>query len=191
MEQPVEKKHTYADLLEMDDGERYEMIDGYLYMMAGASEVHQYVSTELVVSIGSFLRGKPCRVYHPPFDVRLFEEASDTPDDVDTVVQPDIMVICDKDKIDKRGIKGAPDWVIEILSPSTRRHDKITKLKLYQQAGVREYWIIDPEQRFVDVYILNDNGVLEPKEEYSEKDIAKCSVLPELAIDMSVIFPEE
>lgn len=191
MEQPVEKKHTYADLLEIDDGNRYELIDGELYMMASPSEAHQFISSRLVTLIGYYLLDKTCRIYHAPFDVRLFERMIDSPDNVDNVVQPDILVICDKDKIDKRGIKGAPDWVIEILSPSNSRRDKITKRKLYQEAGVREYWIVDPEKHCVDTYTLNDKGVLEPDEEYSDKDIAKCSVLPELTIDISVIFPEE
>lgn len=191
MEQPIEKKYTYADLLEMDDGERYEIIYGDLYMMSSPTTAHQMAFRELFLAIGLFLKGKPCQLFSAPFDVRLFEKKFDAPFNADTVVQPDIMVVCDKDKIDKNGCKGAPDWIIEILSPYNRRHDKITKRKLYEQAGVREYWIVDPEQRCVDVYVLNDSGVLEPVELYSEKDTAKCTVLPELSIDMSTVFSEE
>lgn len=99
------------------------------------------------------------------------------------------MVVLNSNKIDKRGIKGAPDWIIEILSDDTRRHDKITKRELYQEAGVREYWIVEPDYHYVEVFILN-NGILESVELYSETDTARCSVLPQLAIDMSVIFPE-
>lgn len=190
MEQPIEKKYTYADLLEMDDGERYEIIFGDLYMMSSPMTAHQAVFRELFLKIGNYLEGKPCKIFSAPFDVRLFERKIDSPNNVDTVVQPDIMVVCDKKKIDNKGCKGAPDWIIEILSPSSRRYDKITKRKLYEQAGVREYWIVDPDYHYVDVYVLNDKEILEPKEEYSEKDIAKCTVLPELSIDMSVIFPE-
>ena len=84
-----------------------------------------------------------------PFGVRLFEKDGDVPDDVDTVVEPDISVICDKNKLDKHGCKGAPDMVIEVLSPSTLRHDRFVKLALYQQAGVREYWVVEPETRTV------------------------------------------
>lgn len=190
MEQPIEKKYTYADLLEMDDGERYEIIFGDLYMMSSPMTAHQAVFRELFLKIGNYLEGKPCKIFSAPFDVRLFERKIDSPNNVDTVVQPDIMVVCDKKKIDNKGCKGAPDWIIEILSPSSRRYDKITKRELYEQAGVREYWIVDPDYHYVDVYVLNDKEILEPKEEYSEKDIAKCTVLPELSIDMSVIFPE-
>lgn len=190
MEQPIEKKYTYADLLEMDDGERYEIIFGDLYMMSSPMTAHQAVFRELFLKIGNYLEGKPCKIFSAPFDVRLFERKIDSPNNVDTVVQPDIMVVCDKKKIDNKGCKGAPDWIIEILSPSSRRYDKITKRKLYEQAGVREYWIVDPDYHYVDVYVLNDKEILEPKEEYSEKDIAKCTVLPELTIDMSVVFPE-
>ena len=134
-----EKSYTYEDLLSWDDGDRYELYDGIPVAMASPSDVHQDVLGEIYWQIKSYLRGKQCRVFFAPFDVRLFEKPGDKPGDVDTVVQPDLMVVCDPDKIDGHGIHGAPDLVVEITSPSTRRYDRLLKLDRYMRAGVREY----------------------------------------------------
>ena len=111
------------------------------------------------------------------------------PEDVDTMVEPDISVVCDQDKLDSRGCKGAPDLVIEILSPSTRRHDRLVKLGLYQKAGVLEYWIVDPENKSVQVFLLN-KGLLLPEEDYGQEDIAKVNVLDGCFVELSKVFPE-
>ena len=150
---PREERYTYADYLEWDEKERVELIDGAPLMMAPPSRKHQEISGEIYRQLANFLRGKGCRVYAAPFGVRLFERAEDGPEDVDTVVEPDITVVCDRDKLDDQGCKGAPDLIVEILSPSTQRRDRLTKLNLYQRAGVREYWIVNPEDRTVQVML--------------------------------------
>ena len=188
---PAEKdRYTFADVLAWDDGERAELIDGEIFLMAPApSRGHQKVSGALFAQLYNYLEGKRCEVYHPPFDVRLFERDGDGPEDVDTVVEPDITVVCDPSKLDDRGCKGAPDMVVEILSPSTRRHDRLVKLDLYQRAGVREYWIVNPEDKTVQVLTLK-NGLLLPQEDYGRKDMAKVNVLDDCLIDLNKVFSE-
>lgn len=190
MEQPIKKYYTYEDILSWNEDVRAEIIDGELYMMAEPSRIHQYILRQLILRIGNFLEGKTCEIYPAPFGVRLFENDEDTPNKVDTVVEPDISVVCDKKKLDDRGCKGAPDLVIEILSPSNERHDKLVKLNLYQRAKVREYWIVDPRNCIVDVLLPDENGKLTISEVYSRKDKAPITVLPGCVIDLSTVFPE-
>lgn len=159
-------------------------------MMVPPSSVHQEIAAELIRQLGNYLDGKQCRVYPAPFGVRLFEEDGDTPEDVDTMVDPDISVVCDRSKIDKQGCKGAPDLVIEILSPSTRRHDRLVKLELYQRAGVREYWIVNPEDKTVQVMLHNGAGSLRIHEDYGQEDNAKVNILDDCLIDLSKVFRE-
>lgn len=184
-----EERYTYADYLEWDENERIELIYGTPVMMAPPSRRHQEISGELYRQLANFLEGKKCRVYAAPFGVRLFEGAEDRPEDVDTVVEPDVTVVCDHSKLDDQGCKGAPELVIEILSPSTQRHDRLTKLNLYQRAGVGEYWIVNPEDRTVQVMLLKD-GYLLPVEDYGREDIAKVNILEDCTIDLSKVFPE-
>lgn len=181
--------YTFADILAWDENERVEIIHGDAFMMATPSSRHQEVSGELFRQLANFLEGKRCRVYPAPFGVRLFEQDGDSPENVDTVVEPDISVICDRNKLDQRGCKGAPDLIIEILSPSTRRHDRLVKLNLYQQAGVREYWIVDPDNESVQVFVL-DGGTLKIREDYGCKDVAKVNVLDGCFIELSKVFAE-
>ncbi len=189
---PNEKTHyTYADYLSFEGDERMEIINGDIVLMSGAAPAHQDISTELVRQFGNFLQGKPCKLEHAPLDVRLFEKAGDDPKDVDTVVQPDILVVCDKSKFDDKGVRGAPDLIIEILSPSTRRHDVLVKFNLYQRAGVREYWIVDPNNKSVQVFLPDENGVYRISEAYGEKDIAKVNVLNGCFIELSKVFPDD
>ena len=157
-------------------------------MMAPPLRVHQKISGELFGQLREYLKGKKCEVYHAPFAVRLFEEDGDAPEDVDTMVEPDITVVCDPDKLDKYGCKGAPDMVIEILSPSTRRHDLAVKYRLYQRAGVREYWIVDPDRKMVQVSRMED-GL------YNAADVYTSGVVPvglweNFSIDLSQVFAE-
>jgi Uma2 family endonuclease len=150
---PAEKaRYTFADCLTWGENERIEIINGEAIMMAPPSRIHQEILTELTRQLANFLEGKRCKVYPAPFGVRLFEKDGNAPEDVDTLVEPDITVVCDRDKLDKHGCKGAPDLVIEILSPPSLRHDRLIKLGLYQRAGVREYWIVDPENKSVQVF---------------------------------------
>lgn len=123
-------QYTFADFLSWNENELIEIINGEAFMMATPSSRHQEICFEIGRQLGNFLEGKTCKVYPAPFGVRLFEQAKDTPEQVNTVVEPDISVICDRNKIDKRGCKGAPDLVIEVLSPSTQRMDQLIKLNL-------------------------------------------------------------
>ena len=188
---PAPKDHyTFADCLTWGENEWVEIINGEAVMMAPPSTAHQLISGELYRQLANYLEGKKCRAIPAPFAVRLFEKDGDTPEDVDTMVEPDISVVCDHDKLDKHGCKGAPDLVVEVLSPSTQRHDRLVKLDLYQRAGVREYWIVSPEEKSVQVFLL-DRGALHPHEVYSEKDIAKVNVLDGCFIELSKVFPGE
>jgi Uma2 family endonuclease len=173
--------YTYADALEWDENVRAEIIDGELYMMATPSTVHQEISMELSVQLGNFLRGKPCKAFAAPFGVRLFprDDLSD-----DTVVDPDIVVICDQSKIDKRGCNGAPDLVIEILSPSNGRHDLVLKFNKYLEAGVREYWIVDPEEKAIQVHLLDNGRYIT----HMYDRTAPVQILPGCVIDLSAVF---
>jgi len=187
---PAEKaRYTFADVLAWDENERAEIIDGEVFLMAPPSSTHQEISMELSRQLANFLEGKRCKVYPAPFGVRLFEKDGEAPEAVDTMVEPDISVVCDKNKIDKHGCKGAPDLVIEILSPSSLRHDRFVKLDLYQRAGVREYWIVDPEYKSIQVFTLN-GGFLRIREEYGRGDVARVNVLEGCFIDLNKVFSE-
>ena len=182
-------RYTFADCLTWGENERIEIINGEAVMMAPPSRVHQEVLMELSAQIHAYLSGKKCKVYPAPFAVRLFEKDGDTPEDVDTMVEPDISVVCDSSKLDDFGCKGAPDLVIEILSPSTMRHDRVVKFNLYQRAGVREYWIIDPVQQTVLVYLLED-GRYTAKELGGAGDRIQVNVLDGCFIELSEVFPQ-
>lgn len=188
---PAEKaRYTFADVLTWEENERIEIINGEAVMMAPPSSTHQEISGALFAQLYNYLEGKQCRVYAAPFAVRLFEQDGDAPEDVDTMVEPDLSVICDRSKIDKHGCKGAPDMVVEILSPSTRRHDRLVKLDLYQRAGVREYWIVNPEDKTVQVMLQDGAGSLRIHEDYGQEDTAKVNVLDGCFIDLRKVFPE-
>lgn len=183
------RRYTFADVLTWDEDDRIEIINGEPFMMAPPSRVHQEIVAELTRQLGNYLGGKRCKVYPAPFGVRLFEKDGETPDDVDTMVEPDLSVICDRSKLDDHGCKGAPDLVIEILSPSTRRRDRLVKLDLYQRAGVREYWVVDPDTQSVMVF-TPDSGFLKIREDYGREDVARVNVLEGCFIDLSKVFPE-
>ena len=195
-----EKKHfSYADYLKWPEDLRIEIIHGVAYMMAPPMTNHQEISMRLSVILAQYLKGKTCRVFAAPFGVRLFpkEDKSD-----DTVVEPDIVVICDSSKIDERGCNGAPDLVVEILSPSTRKKDRVLKRALYLNAKVREYWVVSPEHKEVEVHLLdNDTGLQLSTNLYGVNnpdihgeilvpEIIPVSVLPGLEIDTKEIFAE-
>lgn len=188
---PAEKERfTFADVLTWDENERIEIIDGEAVMMAPPTVRHQRISREIFRQLANYLEGKKCEVFAAPFGVRLFEKDGDRLEDVDTMVEPDISVVCDKNKLDKNGCKGAPDMVIEILSPSTLRHDRLVKLGLYQRAGVREYWIVDPENRAVQVFLQDGNGSLKIHEEYGPGDVVKVNVLDGCFVELGKVFTE-
>lgn len=188
---PAERpRFTFADALQWDENDRAEIINGEVVMMAPPSRVHQGISFEISRQIGNYLEGKRCKIYPAPFAVRLFEKDGDRPEDVDTMVEPDISVICDQSKLDDRGCKGAPDMVLEVLSPSTQRHDQLVKLALYQRAGVREYWIVDPMNKTVRVMMLDSSGVFRTHEVYDRESVARVNVLDGCFVDLGKVFSE-
>ena len=190
MAQESRQRYTFADYLTWNGPVRFELAAGEAVLLASPAAGHQLVLAEIVQLVMDFLEGHPGKAVPAPFDVRLFEREGDEPEDIDTVVQPDISVVCDRTKLDDRGCKGAPDMVIEILSPSSHRHDRITKYDLYQRAGVKEYWIVEPEARTVQVFLRGDKGILLPHESYGDKDAARVHVLDGCIIEMCKVFPE-
>ena len=186
---PQENRYTLADALAWDEQDRVELIDGYPVMMAPPVRIHQEISGELFGQLRDYLIGKTCKVYAAPFAVRPFERDGDFPEDVDTMVEPDITVVCDPSKLDDVGCKGAPDLVMEILSPSTQRHDKLTKFNLYQRAGIREYWIVDPASKSVQVFVLED-GHYAAADFGMAGDRLKANVLEDCTIDLTSVFAE-
>jgi len=182
---------TYADYLSWPDGERWELIDGEAYMMSPApSRRHQELSMELGIQFANFLKGKSCKVYFAPFDVRLPQHADQPDDEIETVVQPDIVVVCDRSKLDDKGCKGAPDLVIEILSPSTSKMDLQDKFILYQRVGVKEYWLVHPSDKTVMVFRRNELGEYGRADMYASDDKVSVPLLGELIIDLKDVFWE-
>lgn len=177
------KKYTYADLQTWDDGNRYELIDGAAYMLASPSINHQRILKRLAFQLELYLDGKACEALPAPLDVRLNAGQAD-----DTVVQPDLIVVCDPQKLENgKTCKGAPDMIVEILSPSTARRDLLLKYNQYREAGVREYWIVNPEERLVDVHTLeNGKYVGQP---YGDTDTIPVHILEDCRIDLTKVFP--
>ncbi len=147
-------RHTYADYLGWPEDVRYELIDGVAYLMAPAPDLsHQDIAGEIYRQLANSLQDNPCRAFIAPVDVRL-PEADEADEQVDTVVQPDVLVVCESSRLDRRGVRGAPDLVVEVLSPSTASHDHVRKRRVYERAGVREYWLVHPVDRMVTIYRL-------------------------------------
>jgi len=155
--------HTYGDYISWSEETRYELVDGYAYAMAPAPSVlHQEVLGELYREVADALEESPCRVFIAPIDVRLPSQ-NEADDDIDTVVQPDLMVVCDPARIDERGIRGAPDWIVEVLSPSTAAHDQLVKREIYERHRVKEYWLVHPGDRVLMIYYLQANAYGKPE----------------------------
>lgn len=170
--------YTEEDYYNLPENERAELIDGQFYFMSAPSRIHQEILSFLHVEIVNHIRSKngSCKVYPAPFAVKIFED--DT-----TIVEPDISVICDKNKLTDRGCTGAPDWIIEIVSPGNSSHDYIYKLNLYAKAGVREYWIVNPMKQSIYVYYL-ENGQVETVS-YTFQDKIKANIYDDLWIDFN------
>jgi len=185
---PLEEENfTYADYKawELKPGERFELINGVAYAMSAPNTSHQQIVSILTGEFYTYLKGKTCKVFPSPFDVRLFYEEDDSDD---TVVQPDVIVVCDLKKLGEEGYRGAPDLVVEILSPSNTAIEMERKLLLYKKAGVQEYWIVDPKDKHISIYTLKTG-------EYTLhicrlNDIARPAVVPGLEIPLSTIFAE-
>lgn len=176
--------YTYDDYMATPDGVRVEIIDGEIYNMTPPSRIHQELSMELSGELRNYLKEKECRVYAAPFGVFLGDEEQDIRER--HCVEPDISVICDKNKLIDHGCLGSPDFIIEIISPSTKSHDYIRKLNLYNRYGVKEYWIVNPQNETVLTYVLVNDSFDAPTA-YTFKDIVKSAVLESFEFDFSTL----
>jgi Uma2 family endonuclease len=180
--------HTYADYLTWSATYGDELINGAAYVREppGPSPVHQEIVLELGYQLVGALEGKPCRVYIAPFDIRL-PRSTEEDDQIDTVVQPDVFIVCDRRKIDARGMRGAPDWIAEVLSPGTARHDRLVKLPVYERAGVREVWLVDPIDRTLALYRL-ESGRYGRATLLELKGQTPLTAIPDVAIDWDQVL---
>lgn len=184
------KKYTYGDYLNWPEEERWELIDGVPYAMSPAPpRRHQEILGELYRQFANHLLDKACKVYLAPFDVRLPEE-NEEDTEVKTVVQPDLVVVCDQSKLDERGCKGSPDLVIEVVSPTTLKRDLREKFYLYEKAGIKEYWVVNPTEKNVLVFVLGEDKKYRRHEIYFEDEQVRVKVLEGLTIDLREVFKE-
>jgi len=185
-------EYSYADYLTWRFEETVELIRGKISLMCPAPNInHQSISRNLLVEIGYYLKNKPCKVFDAPFDVRLYDRKKSVlaNKDIYTVVQPDLCVICDTDKLDIKGCLGAPDWIIEILSKSTAQKDTQTKFQLYQEAGVKEYWLVYPYEATVSQFVLDEaSDRYQLLAMFSKQDNAVPFLFPELTINLQEVF---
>ena len=178
MSLPDKVTNTEEDYYNLPENIRAELIDGKIYYLAAPSRMHQKISSELYTIINNYIKSKKglCEAYYAPFSVKLWENA-------DTIVEPDISVICDTGKLTDKGCTGAPDWIIEIISPSNPGDDYVRKLNLYTDAGVREYWIVDPRTKSILVYCLEQSDF--QVEKYTFNDKIKAGIYDDLYIDFA------
>lgn len=179
------KKYTYEDLLNIGEEKRYEVINGVLYKMESPITIHQQIVGELYVQFYKYLENKKCKVFISPLDVCL--SGIKNPKKEYNVVQPDIMVVCNENKITDKCIKGVPDLIIEVLSKSSRKHDTFIKFNLYQHYGVKEYWIIDTELETISQYILNEKNIYTIPKIYDITDEIKVNELKNCTISLKNI----
>ncbi|HHW44297.1 MAG TPA: Uma2 family endonuclease [Desulfotomaculum sp.] len=182
--------YTYGDYLKWPDDVRWEIIEGIAYNMSSApSRRHRKVLIALLNEFYNYLKEKDCEVYCAPFDVRL-PEGNEKDEEIKTVVQPDLAVICDRSKLDERGCKGSPDLIVEVITSSTASIDYIQKLALYEKHGVKEYWIVHPVDEVVMIYMLTDNRKYGRAIIYSKNDQVSTDLFDDLRIDLKEVFKE-
>jgi len=187
----LNKRYTYADYLTWMDDVRRELYDGFIKLMTPApSSKHQEISVNLTISLGSFLIRKVCKLYHAPSDVRFPKNRKSLEDkQVYTVLQPDLYVVCDLSKLDARGCLGAPDLIIEIVSPKNSKRDLKDKFDIYQEHGVREYWIVNPTDENVNVFLLDEKGKFQLVGMYAEDDKIPVNIFNgDLKVDLKEVF---
>jgi Uma2 family endonuclease len=173
--------HTYSDYLGWSESPRHELIDGVAYLMSPSPDLaHQDLVGEIFVQVSMALKERPCRAFVAPLDVRL-PHAEESDSEIDTVVQPDVLVVCDENKLDRRGVRGAPDWVVEVLSPSTASHDQVRKRRIYERAGVREFWLVHPTDLVLTVYRISRGEYGRPDTQALEGE-TPVGVLPGVVI---------
>jgi Uma2 family endonuclease len=187
----MNKRYSYADYLTWADDVRRELYDGFIKLMTPApSRKHQESSVNLTRIFGNFLFKKECKLYHAPSDVRLPKDGINIDDkQTFTVVQPDLFVVCDLSKLDDRGCCGAPDLIIEIVSPKNSKRDVKDKFELYEKHGVREYWIVNPNEEYVNVFILDENGKYKLVGMFAQDDKIPVNIFNgDLEIDLTEVF---
>ena len=183
-----EKKYTYRDYLNWLDEERWELIDGVPYnMVAAPSRWHQQFLVKFLYQIENYLKDKTCQVFCAPFDVRL-PKGNEKDEDIESIVQPDIVVVCEPSKLDDKGCKGSPDLIIEITSPATAKKDLKEKLFLYERVGVKEYWVVQPVDKTVMVFKINKDAKYGKYELYAEEDNLKMGIFEDFTIDLKEVF---
>ena len=187
----LNKRYTYADYLTWLDDKARELIDGFIKMMSPAPRLgHARTNAKIFGNLFYVIqknKGK-CEVFHAPFDVRFPKNGETAHDKIDTVVQPDICVICDLSKLDERGCCGAPDMIVEVLSPSTAKKDMTEKFNLYEEHGVKEYWIVHPEARSINIFLLQENGKYNEGIIYEFEGKVPVHVFDNYLIDLNDIF---
>lgn len=185
--------YSYADYMTWQFDETVELIKGKISLMSPAPNVnHQRLSTCLLGQLFIYFRHKPSQVFAAPFDVRLYDRRKSilASQDIFTVVQPDICVICDPDKLDEQGCNGAPDWIIEIVSKSSSKKDAQIKHALYAESGVTEYWLVFPYETIIQQFVLNDQGQYQLRCSFAGDDMATSHLFPDLSIALSELFPD-
>ncbi|MFT3947715.1 MAG: Uma2 family endonuclease [Agriterribacter sp.] len=182
-------RYSYADYFRWKFKERVELLRGWIHKMSPAPGMaHQSVSLKLTLKIGNYFEKKACKVFAAPFDVRLPDSKKQKNDElIFTIVQPDICVICDAEKIDERGCMGAPDLVVEILSPGNTQKEMGIKFDLYEESGVKEYWLAEPQDKVIIAYILKDGKYIGLKP-FTEEDEITSALFPGLKFKVKEIF---
>jgi Uma2 family endonuclease len=187
----LNQTYSYADYLTWQFDEAVELIKGKIMQMSPAPNVkHQRVSMDLSRPLSNFFNHKKCQVFAAPFDVRLYDRKKSilASQDIHTVVQPDLCVICNPEILDEQGCNGAPDWIIEILSKGNSKREMQVKYALYQESGVQEYWIVYPNDQAIHQFVLDESGRYQLQYMYTDDDIATPQLFPELAIDLTEVF---
>ncbi|KQS33222.1 Uma2 family endonuclease [Dyadobacter sp. Leaf189] len=186
------KQYTYADYLKWQFEERVELIRGYVsHLLPAPSRQHQKIIWNLNGAIGAYLKDQPSQAYSAPFDVRLPIRDKKSNQEISTVLQPDICVICDSSKLDDQGCIGAPDLVIEVLSPGNSAKEMNQKFDIYEESGVKEYWVVYPEYEHVLIFTLSEAGKYVGQHPKTSKDLLRSTVLPDLTIDLSQVFADK
>jgi len=192
LNEKTDRRFTYGDYLTWPEEERWELINGEAYAMSPApGRRHQDILGKLFYTLYSFFEGNPCKVFLSPFDVRLPDYPDQADEEIETVVQPDLLVVCDPKKLDERGCRGAPDLVIEILSSSTAARDLREKLLLYERQGVREYWVVYPTEKIVMVFLRDEKGAFGKPFVYASEEAVSSNIFEGLVVDLKTVFSEE
>ncbi|GAB4195884.1 MAG: Uma2 family endonuclease [Thermoflexibacter sp.] len=189
----LDKTYTYADYLTWQFDEWVELIKGKVVPMAAPLRLHQRASKRIQYQFEHFfsINHCGCEIYNAPFDVRFpTKPEAKKEKEIYTVVQPDLCIFCDKEKLDDKGGIGAPDLIIEIISQGTQKRDKILKKELYQEFGVKEFWIVYPKDKLVEVFLLNESGKYAEAQVYDQEDNLPTSIIPQFSVNLKKVFED-